>query len=99
MQPPAALSLEIVSVTSPTAPGSTATLTAKTLPGAACTITVYYKSGPSKAQGLVPKNADSNGMVSWNWNVGSKTTPGSWRIVAKRGIRNPGRMLFGGSTG
>jgi len=79
--PSAALSLEIVSVTSPAPTGSAATLTAKTLPGTACTITVYYKSGPSKAQGLAPKSADSSGTVSWTWNIGRSTTPGSWRIV------------------
>lgn len=73
--------LEIVSVTSPVSRGATATLTAKSAPNASCSITVYYKSDPSKAQGLGPKTADSNGMVSWSWMVGPRTTPGSWRIV------------------
>ncbi len=78
---PTLLSLEIVSVTSPVAPGSKATLTAKTLPGAQCTIIVYYLSGPSKASGLNLKNADITGTVSWTWKVGTNTTRGSWRIV------------------
>jgi hypothetical protein len=73
--------LEIVSVTSPVSPGHNATLVAKTAPGANCDITVYYKSGPSTAQGLYPKTADNNGSVSWTWMVGTRTTPGSWRIV------------------
>jgi micrococcal nuclease len=51
------------------------------MPGAACTITVYYKSGPSKAQGLDPKNATADGTVSWAWKVGTNTTPGTWSIV------------------
>jgi len=76
-----ALTLDIVSVSSPIAPGANATLVAKTAPGANCTITVYYKSGPSKAQGLTPKDADANGSVSWTWKVGTNTTPGTWRIV------------------
>jgi beta-lactamase superfamily II metal-dependent hydrolase len=79
--PAAKLSLKIVSVTSPVGRGYTATLLARTEPGAYCTITVYYKSGPSKASGLYEKQADSQGNVSWSWKVGTRTTPGSWRIV------------------
>jgi competence protein ComEC len=73
--------LTILSVTSPVSKGSTATLTAQTAPGAACTITVYYKSGPSKAQGLEPKTAGADGKVSWSWTVGARTSSGNWRIV------------------
>ena len=47
-----ALSLQVISVTSPVTHGANATLTAKTTPGAHCTITVNYKSGPSTASGL-----------------------------------------------
>jgi competence protein ComEC len=75
------LTLEIVSVTSPIAPGAIATLQAKTAPGADCTITVYYKSGPSSAAGLDPKQSDGGGNVSWSWKVGTRTTPGTWSIV------------------
>jgi len=79
--PPPKVWLEIVSVTSPVSPGQYATLKARAPPGAQCTIAVYYKSGRSQAQGLYPKQADSNGDVSWTWKVGTRTTPGSWRIV------------------
>jgi micrococcal nuclease len=79
--PTSAISLAIISVKSPVSPGAYATLKAQATPGAQCTITVYYKSGPSKAQGLYSKQADSNGDVSWTWKVGTRTTPGSWRIV------------------
>lgn len=81
--PPAPVSggIQIISLTSPIDPGAEATLTAKTVPGASCTITVYHKSGPSEAQGLEPKTAGANGMVSWTWKVGASTTPGTWRIV------------------
>ena len=75
------LFLEIVSVTSPIGKGYTANLQAKTVPEAYCTITVYYKSGPSGASGLYGKTADGDGNVSWSWKVGTRTTPGSWRIV------------------
>jgi hypothetical protein len=56
-------------------------LRANTEPGAFCNITVYYKSGPSEAQGLDPKDADSSGNVSWTWKVGTRTTPGTWRVI------------------
>ncbi len=78
---PQTLSLEIISITSPVAPGANATLVAKTTPGASCAITVYYKSGPSSASGLINKVADATGNVSWTWKVGTNTTPGNWRIV------------------
>jgi competence protein ComEC len=75
-----ALAIQVLSLTSPIARGATATLTVKTSPGANCTITVTYASGPSKAAGLEPKVAGSDGTVSWSWKVGSSTTPGTWSI-------------------
>lgn len=75
------LTIEIVYVTSPVNAGANATLQALTTPGALCDITVYYKSGPSTASGLYTKTADSDGYVSWTWKVGTRTTPGSWKIV------------------
>jgi micrococcal nuclease len=68
-------------VTSPAAPFTDATLTISTSPGANCSIMVRYKSGPSRAKGLIPKVADGSGRVSWTWRVGSNTTPGRWPIV------------------
>jgi len=79
--PAAALTLQIVSVTSPVKGGANATLRAKTIPGANCSITVHYKSGPAEAAGLGPKNADTQGNVSWIWKVGARTTAGTWSIV------------------
>ncbi|GAG85266.1 unnamed protein product, partial [marine sediment metagenome] len=43
----------------------------------------YYKSGKSETQGLEPKNSDGNGNCTWSWKVGSRTTPGDWKIVIK----------------
>ncbi|MBI3967781.1 MAG: hypothetical protein HY329_19245 [Chloroflexi bacterium] len=73
--------LEIASVTSPAYRGTDATLRARTVPGAPCSIVVEYKSGPSEAQGLYSKSADSAGWVSWTWRVGTRTTPGYWPIT------------------
>jgi len=72
--------ITLISVTSPAAPFTDATLTISTSPGANCSIVVHYKSGPSRAKGLVPKVASSSGRVSWTWRVGSNTTPGRWPI-------------------
>jgi len=82
-EPAPALSLDVLSVTSPVRPGTQATLKAKTTAGAECSIIVYYKSGPSSAKGLEPKVADAGGNVSWTWTVGTNTTPGTCRIVVK----------------
>jgi hypothetical protein len=75
------LLITLISVTSPAASFTDATLTVSTAPGANCSIVVHYKSGPSRAKGLVPKVASSSGRVSWTWRVGSNTTPGRWPIV------------------
>ena len=75
--------LQVISVTSPISPGGSATLVAKTTPGALCSITVNYKSGPSTAGGLGPKTADDSGNVSWTWQVGARTTAGTWQIVVR----------------
>lgn len=70
-----------ISVTSPIAPNSIATLTAKVLPNTEYDIEVYYSSGASKAQGLEPKTSDANGNISWSWKVGQRTKAGTYQIV------------------
>ncbi len=75
------LSVERVYLISPVSPGNAASITVKTAPTVACTITVTYKSGPSRARGLVPKTADEDGIVGWAWIVGTQTTPGEWPIT------------------
>lgn len=77
------LPISVVSLSSPVAPFTDATLQVQTTPGANCTITVLYKSGPSKAKGLHPQAADGKGRITWRWRVGSNTTPGRWAIVVR----------------
>src|SRR3970282_10303 len=76
-----ALSVRLVSLTSPAGRGTDASITIQTAPGATCDITVIYKSGLSRAAGLYPQKADSGGMVTWVWRVGTRTTPGRWPII------------------
>jgi S1-C subfamily serine protease len=78
---PPDLTIRITSLTSPVSPGAVARLEIQTTPGAQCNITVVYKSGPSRASGLVPKVADASGRVIWIWRVGTRTTPGTWPIL------------------
>ena len=75
------LQIQLISVTSPVRPGDDATIIVRTTPSAVCLITVRYKSGPSRAQGLVSKSADSGGRAAWTWRVGTRTTPGRWPIT------------------
>jgi hypothetical protein len=65
--------------------GQATTLIVRTSPNTGCSIQVVYKSGPSTAQGLVPKTSDGTGNVSWTWIVGSRTTPGQWPIYVTCG--------------
>jgi len=74
------IGVTITSITSPVSRNANARVSAQTAPGAQCSVTVIYKSGPSEAQGLYPKTADSQGNVSWTWKVGGNTTRGSWPV-------------------
>jgi hypothetical protein len=80
----ASAQVSLLSVSSPASPGSYATLRVAVAPSQTCSITVYYKSGPSHAQGLYPKRP-SAGRVSWTWMVGTRTTLGRWPIVVSCG--------------
>jgi micrococcal nuclease len=91
--PQTTFTVEIVSLTSPIPHGAYATLVIRTAPAAACTITVYYKSGPSKAQGLGAKTADASGQCSWTWRVGTNTTPGTWSIAVTASLNGQSKSL------
>lgn len=63
----------------------TGTVTIKGKPNTSYTITVYYKSGPSTADGLEAKTSDGNGYVTWNWKIGGRTSFGTFKIVVSGG--------------
>jgi micrococcal nuclease len=73
--------VKFVSVRSPVPQGGMGLVTIQTTPQTLCTITVNYKSGPSRAAGLIPKKSDSQGRITWIWKVGTRTTPGVWPII------------------
>jgi hypothetical protein len=63
-------------------PGGRASVVAQTTPGASCSISYRTPAGTSStAQGLTPKTADGNGMVSWSWEIGPSTRPGTGTVV------------------
>jgi hypothetical protein len=80
-------STRLVSITSPARRNSYATLVARVVPAHRCSIAVYYKSGPSHAQGLYPKGPapGGGGRISWTWKVGGNTTLGRWPIKVNCG--------------
>jgi competence protein ComEC len=92
-QPPTELFINVVTLTSPISAGGMASLTVNTLPGAACTITVYLKSGPSQAAGLGPQTSGGDGSVTWTWKIGSRTTPGTWRIVVTTNLNDHSKSI------
>lgn len=65
--------------------GSNAHVTIQGAPNIEYTIHVFYDSGESKAAGLENKVADENGNVTWEWEVGSKTTPGTHSFTVTGG--------------
>ena len=62
-----------------------ATVSIKAMPNTLYTIVVIYKSGPSTAEGLYPKTSNSQGVVSWTWKIGGRTSPGTYRITIEGG--------------
>ena len=70
--------VEVLSLTSPVTRGSKALLSIKTESGASCSLKVTLPSGSiSSAQGLQGnKIPNQNGVISWEWRIGSTTKPG-----------------------
>lgn len=66
-------------------PGAYASVTVQGNPGSSASIEVDYKSGPSHASGLESKTVPSSGKVTWQWKVGSRTTPGNWTVYVTVG--------------
>src|SRR5207253_4489854 len=74
-------------------PGGRAIVVAQTAPGASCSIVYQTPAGTSSAaQGLGAKIADASGMVSWSWDIGPSTSPGTGTVAVTcdgAGARTP----------
>ena len=65
--------------------GATASVTIQGAPNTDYSIHVYYSSGESNADGLEQKTSDENGFVTWEWEVGTKTSKGEHSITVRGG--------------
>lgn len=74
-------SAAVQSLTSPIKPGMNAMISVKTNQDAKCKITAVYNKIPSTDSGLVEKQADEYGLVSWTWTVESSAPIGKWPVT------------------
>jgi len=79
--PTPVLTVAITNLTSPVKAGATAIAKVQTASGAKCAIDVQDLTTDNKAAGVGDRVADRAGVVSWTWQVGTKTAPGSWPIL------------------
>ena len=77
--------LQLVSLTTPLAAGSKATLIAHGQAGTEYTISVRYASGESTAKGLEPQVADENGTLTWTFLVSSRVAAGEYPVTVRGG--------------
>ena len=73
--------VKLVELRTPVAQQGRARISIQGAPNTEYAIIVTYKTGNSRAAGLVPKVSNTQGFVSWEWNVGPNTTPGKWPIT------------------
>lgn len=83
-QPPAETTLTLDDMSAQVMAGGEAHVRVYGRAGEQYRITVYLKSGASTAKGLEDKTPDAEGLITWEWNVSSRTTPGDYRIVIER---------------
>lgn len=76
----AAVAVVLQSITTPIAPGGTATVTIKTNPKAVCQITVKVGDKVFPDNALIPKTADEYGIIQWSWVVPGTSAPGKWSV-------------------
>ena len=65
--------------------GSIASVTIQGAPNTEYSIHVYYDSSESKADGLEAKTSDANGLITWEWKVGTNTAKGEHSIAVRGG--------------
>lgn len=77
--------LSLESFTEVVSPNDKASLEIKGVPNTTYSIAVYYKSGKSNAKGLEDKVSDENGLVRFEWTIGSQVTPGVYDVIISDG--------------
>jgi hypothetical protein len=74
-------SIQLLAKPEPAVKGVYNLIRAKVAPGTAANLSVFYKSGQSTAQHVGWASANADGIIEWNWFVGTNTTPGLWSFV------------------
>lgn len=74
-------------------PNEKAYIEIKGIPNTTYSIDVYYKSGKSSAKGLEDKVSDENGLVSFEWTVGSQVTSGTYNVIISDGTNEEKYIL------
>ena len=82
-------------LSTPIAPGQTASIQVKTNPHSICTIKVEYNHVASTVPGLTDTTADILGVVSWNWVVSSNTPLGSWPVTVTCSLNKKTAVVIG----
>jgi len=77
--------IRLISLTSPVKAGAEASIRLTAQPNTEYVIEIRYGSKVSTIAGLDPKTAGPDGLVGWDWHVGSLTTRGEYVILIKGG--------------
>lgn len=72
--------LAIQALLSPVAVGTNTSISVRTTPTSHCKIEVKYNNIPAKDSGLISRDADVYGNVSWAWTVAKDTPLGKWPV-------------------
>lgn len=96
--PNANVGVAVQVLTSPVKPGENASVTIRTNQLADCTINVQYGSVKSTDSGLMKKQADEFGMVSWAWTVEPTAPEGTWPVRITCATKKKSGMVEGNLT-
>lgn len=76
--------IQVVSFTEQVKRGGKAKLVIEGDPYAVYSIEVHLKSGFSTSSALKPQKADADGIVCWEWRIGSRTSLGDFLVTVHR---------------
>jgi hypothetical protein len=93
--PNAPESAGIESLDTPVKIGQNTSMSVKTLPNSVCTISFTYSNIVSKDSGLVQKNADDYGNVTWSWTISGDVPVGKWPAKATCSYNKKSAIVIG----
>jgi hypothetical protein len=93
--PNAPESAGIESLDTPVKISQNTSMSVKTLPNSVCTISFTYSNIVSKDSGLVQKNADDYGNVTWSWTISGDVPVGKWPAKATCSYNKKSAIVIG----